>query len=104
MARMLGDNVLPESLQSRRRSIRNRLKNLREPIRRRRSEAVPGPDVIGSLESRVSGLRDKVVDRDSALENIRSQVGGDNGAVSSGPSNTDESGGTDTSSPLSDAT
>lgn len=71
MARLLGDSVLPERVQSRRRSLRNRLTELRDPVRRFREQNVPGPDVVGRLESNVSDLRDRFVSRTTVLERIR---------------------------------
>jgi len=73
MARMLGESVLPESVNSVRRNIRNRAMGLREPIRRRREQLVPGPDVIGQVESSVTDLRDQFVSREGLLDRVRSQ-------------------------------
>lgn len=77
MARMLGDAVLPEQIQSSRRRLRNRLSDLRQPVRQFREENVPGPNVVGNLESRFSDLRDRFVSRTTVLERIRSQRNGD---------------------------
>lgn len=96
---MLGDNVLPESVQSRRRQVRSRLDSLREPIRQRRQNTVPGPDVVGRAEDAFTGLRNRAVSRDSVLERISDMRGngngggngsGDNSGSDSGSSNPDE--------------
>jgi len=60
MARLLGEDALPEQVNSARRTVRRRASSLREPIRSTREDLVPGPDVIGSLESRAMGLRSKL--------------------------------------------
>lgn len=77
MARMLGDRLLPESVQSARRRARNRVQDVREPIRQRREQLVPGPDIIGMTESRVSDLRDRFVNRTTVLERIRARREGE---------------------------
>lgn len=74
MARMLGENFLPESVQSARRRVRNRVQDVRQPIRQRREDLVPGPDVIGMTEQRLSGLRDRFVSRDGLLSRVREQA------------------------------
>lgn len=79
MARMLGDAVLPEQVQSRRRSLRNRVSNLRQPIRDFRQQNVPGPDVLGTVESNLSDLRDRFVSRTTALERVRQRRNGSGG-------------------------
>lgn len=71
--RLIGDRVLPEGIASRRRQLRGRLQELREPIRSRRQELVPGPDVIGRVESTVVDLRDRFTARDGLLARIRQQ-------------------------------
>lgn len=87
MPRMLGERALPEAVQERRRQIRERAMSLREPVRNFRESNVPGPDLIGQVESRVSGLRDRFVSRDTILSRIserRSEsAGGDSGSDSS---------------------
>lgn len=101
MAQLLGDRVLPESVVSARRRMRARFSDLREPLRSRREELVPGPDVIGRLEGSVSDLRTRFVRRDGLIERIREQRGdmasgnGDSsggGGDSSGDSPTSRSG------------
>lgn len=76
MARLLGDRFVPESVQSRRRSIRSRVNSLRDPIRSRRAEFVPGPDLIGTAERQISDLRDSFVARDSAIASLREMADG----------------------------
>lgn len=93
MAELLGDRVLPESVVSARRRMRARFSDLREPLRSRRSELVPGPDIIGRLEDNVTELRTRVVRRDGLIERIRMQRGGDSsGSNGSGNSGDDSSG------------
>lgn len=70
MARLLGDRVLPESVQSRRRQLRTRLQDLRQPIRQRRTD-LPTPDIIGTAETQITRLRDRFVTRESVLERIQ---------------------------------
>lgn len=82
MARMLGEKMLPEAVQSRRRMIRERLMDARDPIRRRRQNMVPGPDIIGTAERNIADLRNKVVER----EGILSRVKGDRNSSSSSSS------------------
>lgn len=73
MPRMLGEGFLPESVQSQRNKLRNRLQDMREPIRSRRQSLVPGPDVIGKAESTFMDLRDRVVSRTTVLDRIRAR-------------------------------
>lgn len=75
MARMFGEGVLPESVNARRRQLRNRLQDLRDPVRNFREENIPGPDVIGSLEGSLMNLRTSVVERDSVLSGVRDRLG-----------------------------
>lgn len=71
MAQMLGDRLLPEAVQVQRRKVRNKITDLREPIRERRQDLVPGPDVIGSIEENVSDLRSRFVSRDTLLKRVK---------------------------------
>lgn len=73
MPRMLGEGFLPESVQAQRNKLRNRLQDLREPIRSRRESLVPGPNAIGKVESTFMDLRDRVVSRTTVLERIRAR-------------------------------
>ena len=88
MAKMLGDNVLPDSVVSRRRQVRERVRDLRRPLRRFRESNVPGPDVVGSAEDKFTDLRNQVVSRDSVVERIRARR-------SSSSGNDSDSGGSD---------
>lgn len=76
---MLGENLLPESVNRRRRQVRARVRDLRDPIRERRADLVPGPDVIGRAEESVLSLRDRVVNRDGLIERIRERRNGNSG-------------------------
>lgn len=69
---MLGDKLLPESVQTRRRDLRSRVNELRQPLRQRRQNLVPGPDVVGEAENRLGNIRNRVVDRQTVLERIQS--------------------------------
>ena len=71
MPRMIGEGFLPESIQSQRNRLRNRLNDLREPIRSRREQLVPGPDLVGRAESTFRNLRDRVVSRTTIMQRIR---------------------------------
>lgn len=89
---MLGDNLLPDAVQSRRRQLRSRVEGLRQPIRQRRQNIVPGPDVVGRLEDTVTGLRNKAVDRDAVLARIRERRADSGGSgTSDGTQNTSDS-------------
>lgn len=79
MSTLLGDRFVPESLQSRRRSVRRRLRDIREPVRSRREDMVPGPDLIGTAERQVSDLRNSFVNRDSVIVSLRGMMNGING-------------------------
>jgi hypothetical protein len=68
---MLLQDVLPDAVSERRRELRQRLQSLREPIRSRREQFVPGPDVVGSVEERLMDLRSQVTQRENILERIR---------------------------------
>lgn len=76
MARMLGDRFLPDSVSAARRSLRERAMDLREPIRSRRQSLVPGPDVIGKTETKISDLRDSFMSRDGVLARMRERNSG----------------------------
>jgi len=86
---MLGDSLLPDSVQNLRRSLRSQVSSIREPIRRRREDLVPGPDIIGSVENSVMSLRDRFVTRDGALDRVKnaSPMGSDGSGSGSGGSN-----------------
>lgn len=74
MAPMIGEGFIPESIQSRRRSLRNRLRNMRQPIMEFRQQNIPGPDVVGTVENNLMDLRDRFVNREKILSRIRSQT------------------------------
>lgn len=93
MAQLVGDRFLPEQVASARQRVRSRLSELREPIRSRREQLVPGPDIIGRVEDQFSSLRSRFVSRTSLMERIRSQREGEDS----------DSSGRDTSSPTSEA-
>lgn len=77
---LLGERMLPEAVNQRRRSLRNTLQDFREPIRTRREQLVPGPDVVGLTEERVTNLRQRVMTREGVLSRIRDVApGGDSG-------------------------
>lgn len=88
MVRRLGDRILPESLAGRRRQVQERLRELRRPVRRFREDKIPGPDLVGSLESQALDLRDKVVSRDTVVDRIRKRraSNGNNSGSSNGGS------------------
>lgn len=92
MPDMLGDNLLPDSVQSRRRGVRRRLQNLRDPVRSTRERVIPGPDVVGRAETSFSDLRRRVVSADGLMDRIRErrEEGSDGGDDSgtSGDTNT----------------
>lgn len=63
--------------------LRERLMDVRDPIRRRRRNMVPGPDIIGTAERNLTQMRNKVVNRQGLLPRLR---GGDNSSGSSSDS------------------
>ena len=74
---MLGDNLLPQSVQDSRRQIRSRLQDLRQPVKNAR-ESIPGHDLIGKAENQFSSIRDQFLSRKTLMERIqelRSQQG-----------------------------
>lgn len=90
MAQLLGDRFLPESVTSARQRLRSRVADLREPIRSRRVELMPGPDLVGRAEDQVMNLRTRFVRRESLLDRIRMQRGDDsNGETSKSNGDTD---------------
>lgn len=66
---------MPEAVQSRRRTLRSRLRSMRRPLKQTRQDVVPGPDLIGKLENNVSNVRDRFVTRDSVLGRIKERKG-----------------------------
>lgn len=68
---LLGERLLPEAVNSQRRSMRTRLRNLRDPLRSFRENNIPGPNVIGELEDRAIQTRDRFVTRDMALSRLQ---------------------------------
>lgn len=84
MAPMLGERFLPDSVNSRRRMVRSRIRDLREPLRSRRQNLVPGPDIIGRAENTVMDLRDRFVSRDSVLGKMKSKMGSGSSGSSGG--------------------
>lgn len=85
-------NVLPESVNERRMRLRQRFQSLREPIRSRREQLVPGPDLVGSVEERLMQARSQVMQRDNILQRIRQRRDG-GGSGGSGGDNNNSGGG-----------
>lgn len=77
MAKLLGDKFLPESVATRRRSVRKSIRSLRDPVRNFRESTVPGPDVVGMAENTVLDLRDSFTTRDSLVAKLRDMTGSD---------------------------
>ena len=73
MSPMLGESILPETVNDARRRVRNRVSSVRQPLRRSRQDLVPGPDIIGRAESNFNDLRNRVVNRDGLIERVREQ-------------------------------
>lgn len=71
---LLGDKILPDVIQERRESLRMRLQELRSPIREKRQQVVPGPDVIGEVEMKAIRSRDKLVNRDMSLSELTDSI------------------------------
>jgi len=95
MARLLGDNLLPDSVVSRRRQFRERVRGLRSPVQQFRESNVPGPDLIGTAEDKLVDFRDRIISRDSVVKRIRAR------RSSSDSSSGGSGGGTDTSNSTS---
>lgn len=102
---LIGDNLLPEAAVSQRRSMRQRLRSLRDPLRSFRQDNIPGPNVIGQLEDRIVDTRDQFVSNDrvlSRLQDLRGNGGiignGDSGNGSNGSNGSGNSGGNSGSS------
>lgn len=96
MARLLGDRLLPDSVVERRGQFRERVMDMRQPLRQFRERNVPGPDLIGTAEDRFTDLRDRVVSRNSVLSRIQARresagSGGDSNSGDSGPANVNDS-------------
>lgn len=68
--------MLPDSVVSRRSQFRERLMELRQPVRQFRERNVPGPDIVGSAEDRITDLRNRIMSRDSVISRIRARRGG----------------------------
>jgi hypothetical protein len=73
---LLGDNILPDVIQERRESLRMRLQELRSPIREKRQQVVPGPDVIGEVEMKAIRSRNRLVNRDMSLSELTDSIPG----------------------------
>lgn len=71
LADMLGNRILPNSVVSARRRVRERLSEVRRPVRQFREDNVPGPDVIGNVEAQLTELRDNFMQRESVVSSIR---------------------------------
>lgn len=84
MSPMLGEGVLPESVNDARRRFRRSVNSVRQPIRQTRQSLIPGPDLIGRAESTALDLRDRVTDREGLLDRINSQQIGNGGSDNSG--------------------
>lgn len=86
---------MPSSVQRQRRRIREKVVDLREPIRQRRENLVPGPNIIGTVEDKLTDVRDSFVTRDSVVSRIKDRMGdeetsGDNGSGGSSTSSSEE--------------
>lgn len=90
MPEMLGNNFLPSSITSARRRFREKVTELREPVKRFREQNIPGPDVIGKTEEQMTSLRDDFVRRESVLSSIKDRASGSNGGSNSSSDETNE--------------
>jgi len=95
MTKLIGDNMLPDSVVSRRRQVRERIRDLRQPVRRFRESNVPGPDVVESAENELTSLRNRIISRDTVVDRIRARRASSSGTGSS--SDDTSNGGSDTS-------
>lgn len=92
MPQLLGDDLLPDSVVSRRSQFRERVQGLRQPVREFRESTLPGPDLIGQAEQRLMSLRNRAVSRDRLLDRIQMRRN-DSGGGSSGNSGSESSSG-----------
>lgn len=53
--------------------------DMREPVRQRRVDLVPGPDLLGQAERKLRNTRDKFVSRDSVISRIKEMRSEDSG-------------------------
>lgn len=89
---LLGENILPEVVNSQRRSMRDRLRNLRDPVQSFRINSVPGPNIVGDLEDRFVEARDSFVTQDNILSRLQ-DIRGDSMTANNGNNgSSDESG------------
>lgn len=98
MPRLLGENVLPESVMNQRRRLRERVNDLREPIRSRRVEYIPGPDLIGEVEGFLTSARNRVLRREGFgmdMMNIRERLNGEDEENGNGEEEVEENSNTD---------
>lgn len=84
MPQLLGDKVLPETVVSKRRTLREKVRDFREPVRQSREDYIPGPDVVGMTEDQISGLREKFVSRDGLIDRINDRRSDDSGSGDGG--------------------
>lgn len=99
MPQLLGDRLLPDTVVERRNQFRERVMELRRPIRDARERMLPGPDLVGNAEDRLTDLRNRVVSRQSVVGRIRqrrSDSGGNSSSNGNG-SGSSESGQVNTS-------
>jgi len=99
MPHMLGENFLPESVQSRRRQFREKVNNLRQPIKNFRENTVPGPNVVGKAESQLQGLKNQFFSREGVLSRIKSFRSQQSGSGSGSSSQTQSQSGSQPNTP-----
>jgi len=90
MNKLLGDKFLPESVATRRRSVRQSLSSIRNPVRNFRESTVPGPDVIGMTEDKILDFRDSFTTRDGLVTKLREMTGSDDESEDGGNSSDGE--------------
>lgn len=79
--------------------MRTKLQDLREPVRQKREDLVPGPDLVGRVEGTLTQTRSRFVSRDAVLDRLAGVLPGEgdsnNGGEQDDNQNKDEENGDD---------
>jgi hypothetical protein len=80
---LLGERLLPDSVNTKRRQVRSRLEEVRRPLKNKRKSLSP-VDVIGMTENNLADIRDRFVQRNSVVDRIRERRSDSSGGSDSG--------------------
>jgi len=97
---MLGNRLLPETVNEQRRKVRSRLRSLRRPIQERREQAVPGPDVIGGTEERLNSIKQRLSDGVAPTDRLPTPGQGDTSDTDTDTGSDSSSGDEETTQPI----